>query len=112
MSLSEERTFEGLIYEWSQEISKDEPNKRIGGIILADIRKLKNKLNKFEDNKMENILFKWSENEDRLKRENLELKKELDILRKMPTPEDFEEEFRKQEKSEWVCMIRELVCNG
>lgn len=49
---TEERTFEGLVYEWSQMISKTNSNKRIGGITLIDIKKLKRKLDKLEDDKM------------------------------------------------------------
>lgn len=42
----EDRTFEGVVYEWSQEITKDNKNKRLGGITLSDIRKLDRKLKK------------------------------------------------------------------
>lgn len=90
-----ERTFEGLVYEWSQKISKENPNKRIGGITLKDIKQLKRMLDKFDDEKMRDILDKWAENERKLLEEKKELKNELLILRKLPTPGDFQEEYEK-----------------
>lgn len=41
-----ERTFNGLAYEWSQDIRKENPHKRVGSITLKDISKLKRKLKK------------------------------------------------------------------
>ena len=40
----ENRTFEGLVYEWSQKIAKDNPHQTIGGITVSDIKDLKNKV--------------------------------------------------------------------
>jgi len=48
-----------------------------------------------KDKEMEKILLRWARNEDKLREEIKELKKELYILRRLPTPEDFEEEYRK-----------------
>ena len=40
------RTFEGLVYEWSQDMKKKNPHKRIGSINLTNIKNLKRKLKK------------------------------------------------------------------
>ena len=80
-----------------------------------------------EDKAMERVLVKWAKNEEKLKKEVTELKKELSILRKIPTPEDFQEEYEKllnyfiqklKKKTYWVnghsqlCNeIDELKCN-
>lgn len=48
-----------------------------------------------EDKDMEKVLIKWAENEKRLKKEIKELKKEVSVSRKLPTPEDFQEEYEK-----------------
>ncbi len=71
---------------------KDETGKVCWSFYYKDLKEILNsKVNK----SMEKILVKWARNEEKLKKENRELKKELEVLRKMPTPEDFEEEFLK-----------------
>ncbi len=47
------------------------------------------------DKQMEKILLKWANNENKLKEKIKLLEKELFILRRLPTPEDFEQEFQK-----------------
>ena len=48
---------------------------------------------------MKNILSKWAKNENKLQKELKKLRKEVLILRKMPTPEDFEEQFALHENT-------------
>jgi len=56
---------------------------------------------------MEKVLLKWAKNEKKLKEENREIKEELSLMKKQPTPEDFDEEYKKKFK-EFIKKLKKL----
>lgn len=49
-----------------------------------------------EDKELEKVLLKWAKDEEKLNKEIKEIKEELLLLRKQPTPEEFDKQYKIQ----------------